>query len=103
MARIKIRVWNDRMGNVYARPVRDDICTRLKNHISDVKFGGRVNGAKHAEELCTAFDQEGTGQLLDIVPQRKRKEVDEGYTVTVLVDAWEFAHWLGYDAHTVFE
>lgn len=40
--------------------------------------------------------------LPDLSP-RQRRQLDRGYTITVRMDAWEAAHYYGWDAHTAFE
>lgn len=34
---------------------------------------------------------------------RQYPELAKGWDITILVDPWEFGHWLGYDAHTIVE
>jgi len=38
-----------------------------------------------------------------IVLNRQYNELCKGWDITILVDPWEFGHWLGYDAHTITE
>ena len=44
-------------------------------------------------------------QLPESVRENRRamRELDKGYSTIVLIDPWEYGHWLGYDAHIVAE
>jgi hypothetical protein len=53
--------------------------------------------------LYQAFFQ-GDWDLPDTVKEnRQYSELVKGWDITILVDPWEFGHWLGWDAHTVAE
>jgi len=51
----------------------------------------------------SAFFQ-GEWELPETITQnRQYGELRKGWDICILVDPWEFGHWLGYDAHIVAE
>lgn len=50
-----------------------------------------------------AFPYIAHNEDLPEMPRRKRKALDDGYHVTILMDPWDVGHYYGYDAHTVAE
>jgi hypothetical protein len=90
---ILVSLATDSTGAVYATPVsaiwREAFASHMRQHTG------------HAS--ACAYFQVGTDELAGCIPDRKLRELSEGYAVTCRVDPWEFGHWLGYDAHTVAE
>lgn len=94
--------WQDRMGNVYARPVSDRAARKFARRVA--KNGG-PSFATQERDGFTAFFQEGMGaaEFLDDCTPAQRRDIENGYTVRFRADPWIVGHWYGYDAHTVAE
>ncbi len=95
MANIKVRVWEDRIGNILGKPVREDLQKKL---------------AKHMEEMTGYADsrfffQEGTEaeEFKQNCSHQQRWDLSNGSDIFISVDPWIMAHWYGYDAYTLFE
>jgi len=93
---IKVDVFQNRFGDITGRPVRQDIRTRILDHLLEFEGPG-------AED--TFYFQGGMGaeEFLDSLSPRQRRDIENGYTITILVDPWELGHWYGWDTHTLFE
>ena len=64
--------------------------------------------AKHMEEWTDHHDAsaffQGDYELPETVTQNRQfKALQDGYTITIQIDPWEYGHWLGWDAHTIAE
>ncbi len=60
------------------------------------------NGGPSEETAYIQHDGD-VQQLLDQLPSRSRRDLENGWDVTVRMDGWEAAHYYGYDAQTAFE
>lgn len=83
------------MGSIHVRPVSERIQRRVAAHLQEFE--------EHADG--TAFFQAGGAaeEFLDDRTPAQRRWISSGWTLTFRVDAWEFGHWVGYDAHALFE
>lgn len=93
---IKVEIRKDRMGNIIACPVRDDIRNKIRSHLQD--FNVHSDG--------TAFFQEGGPAqefLENELSKHAQREIAKGHTVTPVFDPWIVGHWYGWDTHTLFE
>lgn len=93
MPTIKVQFSRDRMGGVTAEPVNIKWRRRFAAHMADM---GQPRDA-------SVYFQAGTDEIAGCIPGRKLRELAGGWPVVCCVDAWEFGHWLGWDAHTVAE
>lgn len=93
MPTIKIHFARDRMGGVIAQPISNKWRHRFAAHMADM---GQPRDA-------SVYFQGGTDELTDCIPPQKLHELANDWPVVCHVDAWDFGHWLGYDAHTVAE
>ena len=93
MPRIKVCFTADRMGGVTATPEADKWRTKFAKHMAEMG----------QPRYASVYFQAGADELIGSIPHRKLRELAEGGGVVCRVDAWEFGHWLGYDAHTVAE
>lgn len=86
-----VRVSMDSMGNVTMDPVSERVRRRIYKDMKE-------NGYTGPETDVLVFGQEGgpAQELLDEIPPRRRKEVEEGYPVVVRMDDWTFRHLCGW-------
>jgi len=82
----------DRMGCVHLFFKNRRIAEQVRKHV--VKNGG--------PNEISAFIQNGEEFLENCTPAQ-RKDLEEGWEINFRADAWDMAHYWGYDAHTVFE
>jgi hypothetical protein len=79
----------DSMGNVTASPVREEYRKLFVDHME--QFRPNDDG--------TAFLQEHhANDLQGMIPERKFKELMEGYRVTCRMSFYDYGMMLGYDA-----
>lgn len=93
MTAINIRFDRNRMGGVTAEPVSAKWRQRFAAHMVYMD----------QPRDASVYFQAGTDELAGSIPARKLRELNDGWPVVCRVDAWEFGHWLGWDAHTVAE
>jgi hypothetical protein len=88
-----IEVDQDRMGNIILTPKSKKIRAQMRKHNKE--------WLGHPDD--TVFLQEGMGatEFLDLLPAPQRREVEEGWGITVRMDPWEFGHYVGHDFHEV--
>lgn len=93
--KIKVVAEMDRCGN---------ITLSTKNRRYGKAFARLVkeNGGLDNE---TAFFNDGVSvsQFVEDLTSTQRKDLENGWEVTFLVDPWLAAHYWGYDAHTLVE
>ena len=77
-----------RYGGFTATPVSNVLINRIVKYLE--QWNVTSNG--------TAYVQ-GDDEAAYWIPKRRVAEFREGYAVTVRVDAWEFLHLYGWDAH----
>lgn len=81
---VLVEAWRDRMGNIYAQPVREDLREQFEELTGDPR----------------AFFQEGDPAeefLLDL-QVIQRRDLREGWTIHFKADLHEVSCWYGYDA-----
>jgi len=88
-----VDVQEDRMGNIHATPKNGRIAKKFARHLQG--FGVQADGS--------AFFQEGGGaqEFLEDCSPSQRREISDGYRVSMRVDPWVFGQWLGWDACNV--
>ena len=90
---IKVTISQNRYGGYAAIPVSSYWQRRFAQHMLE------YTGRRSAE----AYFQ-GEWELPESVYLNwQYTELEKGWDITILVDPWEFGHWLGYDAHIVAE
>lgn len=94
---IKVKVWEDEMGNIIGYPVREDIQEMVINHLNEM-CPGTLHNAKF-------FFQEGMGaeEFKSELSSKQRNIIERGWNIYIMIDPWEMGHWYGWDTHTLFE
>jgi len=66
--------------------------------------------AKHMEEMtgnyeATFFIQDGIGtdEFMEDLPKDKARDLSKGWDISINADPWIYAHYYGWDCHTLFE
>tara|TARA_Y100000593_G_scaffold94032_1_gene191283 strand:- start:62698 stop:62982 length:285 start_codon:yes stop_codon:yes gene_type:complete len=90
--KIKVHFSTDFMGNVIGSPVKDSYREQYAEHMQQF----RPN-----DDGTVFFHEYEINELSGIIPRRKIRELQEGYSVTCLVDNEDYGHMLGYDAYLV--
>jgi len=105
---IKILVRQAGIGYT-ATPISKYWRRRFAEHMREWKYCQvgmhySFDNSRYTEsELCQVYYQ-GLWDLPEaIVLNRQYAELVKGWNITLLIDPWEFGHWLGYDAHTIAE
>ena len=93
---IKVRIWQDKYypGGYQLIAVSEKITRKIINRAVE-------NGMPFHGEMTTVVER--NKESLPRMSTAKMEDLESGWPVTVLMDGWEFAHYYGYDAHTVFE
>ena len=91
---IKVRIWRDSYYpcGYQLQAVRDDITQKILTRAKE-------NGYPHNEKTAVSSYED----VEHFLTGKQTKELQYWGDITVLFDPWEFAHFYGYDAHTVFE
>ena len=55
------------------------------------------------KEACQVYFQGDYELPEEVTRNRQYRDLQAGWDITILVDPWEFGHWLGWDAHTITE
>lgn len=92
MKKIKVEFELDRMGSLLMTPVSQRLQGRIKRYLAEWKVGW--DGSVLVQE-----DYNIESALERHLDPTDRKCVREGWPVTVLVDPWEWLHYVGWDAH----
>lgn len=79
----------DSMGNVTAAPVRDHYRELFVDHMRQFL---------PADDGTAFFQEHHATELQGMIPDRKFKELMEGYSVTCRVSFYDYGMMLGYDA-----
>lgn len=107
---IKIRVSEDRMGNLHLEPIRRQVRERCIAHLRQVRddfkrlgiTGPNAHVAIPKANESLVFLQEGMAaeefRENHLSPQNLR-DMRGGWDVTILMDPWVFLHFIGFDAH----
>lgn len=93
--KIKIVAEMDRCGNII-------LSTKNKRYGKAFARIVKENGGPDEE---TAFFQQGFGasEFIEDLTPRQRKDLENGWEITFLIDPWLAGHFWGYDAHTLVE
>jgi hypothetical protein len=89
---IKVKISVNNIGSVIAVPISESNRTAYAEHLREYE-------SEHADG--SAFFQNEWGVPETITSHRNWKDCLDGWDFTMLVDPWEFGHWLGWDAHNV--
>lgn len=87
----------DSMGGIIGTPRNKRERRRIARHM--LQMTGHANASFYLQE---GF---GVGEFLEneIRTPRELRDLEEGYTVSWLVDPWVYAHYFSYDCHTLYE
>jgi hypothetical protein len=89
---IKVEVVEDRLGDVIVTPVSEKVRRKIEQHLE--QFGERGAEVLMPEGgLAERFKAELTAA--------QRRKIEQGRTVTMIVDPWVYGHWRGWDVHEV--
>lgn len=97
---IKVRISPTSYGAYVAEPVSKQWRKLFADHILEWKYTGNPQGIPE-HELCKAYFQGAWELPSNVVLNRQYPDLCTGWDIVILVDPWDFGHWLGYDAHTV--
>jgi len=94
---IRVKVFEDRMGNIQGFPIRKDIREKIVAHLNEMH--------PNNPQSSMFFFQEGNRSedfKADLSP-KLRHDIEHGWYVTLTIDPWIVGHWYGWDTHTIFE
>lgn len=86
-----------------ASPVSKRLAERFRQEMIDGGAGGK-HDKSHAneDEVEAELFMQGWEDLQetlgDYIPDKKLKDLEEGYKITIRIDEWDFRHMLGYCA-----
>jgi len=92
---IIVKVWMDRMGNIFGEPVREDLQRKIARHMKAM--------TSHADKSFFLQEGMGAGEFMADCTPRQRRDIEHGYEVRMRMDPWVMGHLYGWDAHTIFE
>ena len=97
MKNIRVKVWEDRMGNLRGFPIRKDIREKIVAHLNEMH--------PNNPQSSMFFIQEGTEEEFrqEFLSKQQQKDVENGWYATLTIDPWIVGHWYGWDTHTIFE
>lgn len=90
-----ILIEPNRLGHLTVSFVNERLRRRIVQRVVE-------NGGPKHQTVYIQHDV-AVQELIDSLTARARRDLSEGWGVKVRMDAWEAAHFYGYDAHTVFE
>jgi len=93
--RVKVRLSEDRMGNVIGYPIREDLRKKIKDHL--FFYGVDSDGTFLVQE------DYNIESLLGEIPKRAGRDLRKGWDIVVLMDPWQLGHYYGWDTQTIFE
>ena len=94
--KIKVRVEEDRMGNIIAEPVNQRFAKAFAKVRKSNGGGGDTSAFFNAGGEAEEF-------MRSNLSAKQRRDIESGWPIVVKVDPWIVGHWYGYDAHTVAE
>jgi len=99
---MKVEISPLRWGGYTARPVGQVWVKKFGEYMADWLNSDPSVPTLELEE-CASVLWQHDGELPETVTENRAamRELGRGWPVVVLVDPWEFGHWLGWDAHTV--
>ena len=92
---IRVKIFQDRMGNIIGYPIRQDIREKIINHLAD--FNIKSDGSFFLQEGMDA------GLALEFISDRLYRDLLYGWDIYPIIDAWAIGHFYGWDTHTIFE
>lgn len=94
---IKIKVEEDRMGSIRLNPVRELYQRKINKHLQEYNINPDVNATAYlqGEDECALF--------IAGMPSGSRSRIHSGWSAVILMDAWEFLHFYGWDCHCLAE
>lgn len=94
---IKVTIHQNRVGAFLAVPVS----AAHQEKYADYMAQWKCSSVPRAELSQVYFQHDG--ELPESILSNKQAmlELEYGFRVTIIVDPWEYGHWLGYDAHAV--
>jgi hypothetical protein len=94
---IKVKVEEDRFGNLRLNPVRELYQRKINKHLMEYNINPDHNATAllQQDESCALF--------LAGLSYRARSNINAGYSAVVLIDAWDFLHFYGWDCHALAE
>lgn len=90
-----ITVEMDPCGCLLLSPCNERIAKKLAKHMKEM--------TGHADSSAFIQEDYNVDAFLEELPAALARDVRAGWKVKIRFDPWTFAHYLGWDAHTVFE
>ena len=88
-----VQASKDRHGWVHAYPMSDNLAARAQAHRLAYE-GGSWN---YHDTLIFCQSEQDVADFEALIPKRKRRDLDEGYSVTFLMDRDQFNAYVGWD------
>ena len=87
---IKVNVREDSMGCLHLNPIKESYINQIINYLKEfnVKSDGSVL-------IQSDYDVES---FYEDCSYRQRKDIQSGWGATMLLDAWTFLNYIGWDA-----
>lgn len=99
---IKVTFDMDRCGNITAVPVCERYA-RIFCAVAAINGGPSFKTARRDGFSAFFNDGQETADLRDYFTSTEWKDMEQGYSVTKILDPWEVGHFYGYDAHHAAE
>lgn len=92
-----IEIEYDFTGALVARPLDRQICEQITDHLKD--FNIYSDGSVYLQTSQEIEDFLGRCH----VNSETREMVEKGWAQETIIDPWVYAHFVGWDAHCIFE
>lgn len=86
----------DSMGSIIGTPRNKRERKRIARYMREMK-----GYPEESFYLQKGFEAEGF--IENNCSEKEQRNLEEGYTLPMRVDPWTFAHYFGYDCHTLYE
>jgi hypothetical protein len=85
----------NRMGDIVGTPRNKRERKRIAKHMEEM--------TDHADYSFYLQDGFGASEFLEDCTPVQCKDLEHGWTISINADPWTFAHYFGYDCHTLYE
>jgi hypothetical protein len=92
-----IEIEYDFLGALVVRPLDRKICGRVTDHLKDFKIYSDGSVYLQTSQEIEDFLEECR------IDNETREMVEKGWPQETEIDPWVYGHFLGWDAHTLFE
>lgn len=92
-----IEIEYDYIGSLVARPLDRHICEQITDHLKD--FGIYSDGSAYMQTPQEIEEFLGRCHI----DSETREMAEKGWPQNTTIDPWVYGHFLGWDAHCIFE